>query len=558
MTNSIKLIGAATIGLMGAAMVQAQDASPTEGPVDVVQVEGGLVQGIETDVAGVQVFKGIPYAGPTGGENRFRPPQPVEPWEGVKLADTWGDQTLQDPGIFQEGTFWYREFYWDADFIPPVSENGLVLNVFTPAGSADDNLPVYVWNHGGAHDHGNASEMEFWATKLAEKGVVVVSVQYRLGPVAHLTLAGLTEESGIGSSGNLAILDLIDALEWVRDNIAGFGGDPSRVTVGGQSAGAGNVVALLRSPLSKGLMHRAVIESTGGGILPDSDILPIAEREAQDAAALEEIFGKPMSVADLRAITQEEYLSRDADGKLLHDKLNGAIARDWVLDGHVFTEESVDLLRPGALDGIDILIGATSDERTSTVGDPTGTLSAEDFAAKMDATYGEAWKGVYEWDDPMQGYRLRLRSEADYRLQGALVSAEYAAAHNEGGNVYAYWFNHAPPGHDDAFYGSYHSSDLWYFFNSIRDDFPGQRPWTEADHRMAETMSGYLANFVANGDPNGEGLPQWPQPEGGTAFVRFADGYAYPVETTPWPKRDALNRATMLGNLGMEPADLSN
>jgi para-nitrobenzyl esterase len=553
------LAGTATaVFALGTAAATAQEESPTEGPIDVVEVEGGLVRGVETDVEGVQVFKGVPYAGPTGGENRFLPPQPVEAWDGVRAADTWGDQALQDPDIFQPGTFWYHEFYFDPDFVPPVSEDGLVVNVWTPADSADANLPVYVWNHGGAHDHGNASEMEFWASKLAEKGVVVVSAQYRLGPVAHLTLDEITQESGIGSSGNLPVLDLVDALQWVQDHIGGFGGDPSRVTVGGQSAGAGNVVALLRSPLSEGLMHRAVIESTSGAFLPDDGILPIDERAAQDAAALEEVFGEPMTVADLRAITQEEYLSRNDAGELLHDRLNSAIARDWVLDEHVFTADSVDLLRPAALDGIDIMIGATSDERTSTVGDPAGTLSEDEFASEMQDVYGDAWQDVYEWDDPTQGYRLQLRSEADYRFQATLISAEYAASHNDDTNVYAYYFNHTPPGHDAEFYGAYHSSDLWYFFDSLRDDHEGQRPWTEADHRMAETMSSYLANFVATGDPNGEGLPEWPQPTDGTAFMRFADGYAYPVETTPYPERDALNRATMLADQGMEATDLGN
>src|SRR4051812_29409485 len=138
-------------------------------PVDVVSVTGGKVKGVETDVPGVQVFKGIPFAGPAGGANRFKRPQPVVPWDGVKTADTWGDMVMQDVSTNPVGGFWGDEFYYDPAFLPKASENGLNLNIFTPAKDAGDKLPVYVWIHGGGNDHGYASEMEFWATTLAAK-----------------------------------------------------------------------------------------------------------------------------------------------------------------------------------------------------------------------------------------------------------------------------------------------------------------------------------------------------------------------------------------------------
>lgn len=540
------------------ATTDASEASPTEGAIDVVQVEGGLVQGVETDVASVQVFKGIPYAGSTGGENRFRPPQPVEPWEGVKLADQWGDQVLQDVNLNPVGTFYGDEFYYDPEFMPPASEDGLNLNVFTPAQSAGDGLPVYVWIHGGGNDHGYASEIEFWASKLAEKGIIVVPIQYRVGGFGFLALDELSQESPEGVSGNQALIDLVAALEWVRDNIDGFGGDPSNVTVGGQSAGAGNTVTLLRSPLAKGLFHRVVVESTGSGFLPGT-FGPLEEREAANAEALQEMFGRPMSLADLRAVPAEDFLTTKVgeEQTMLFAAFDAAAATPaWTLDGVAFTEESVDLLRPGALDGIDVMIGGTSDERTSTAGDPAGTMTDEEFATAMGEVYGEGWQDAYEPSDPTDAYRLALRAEADYRLQGALVSAEIAKARNPDSNVFAYYFNHTPPGRNAEFYGSFHSSDLWYFFNSIRE-WPGQRGWTDADYRMADTMSSYLANFVATGDPNSDGLPIWPQPEDGTAFVRFADGYAYPVNSTPYPSRDAVNRVALLEDQGMSEADLT-
>jgi len=167
--------------LLAVTAVQAQEATAPAG-IDVVEVEGGLVRGAATDVEGVQVFKGIPYAGSTDAENRFRAPQPVEPWDGIRVADTWPDQVMQDVNLNPVGGFWGDEFYYDPAFMPPASEDGLGLNVWTPARSADEKLPVYVWIHGGGNDHGYASEIEFYASRLAAKGIIVVPVQYRVGP----------------------------------------------------------------------------------------------------------------------------------------------------------------------------------------------------------------------------------------------------------------------------------------------------------------------------------------------------------------------------------------
>lgn len=519
-------------------------------PVDVVEIAGGKVKGVETDVPDVQLFKGLPFAGPAGGENRFRPPQPVEPWEGVKVADSWGDQSMQDVKLNPVGAFWGDEFYYDSDFMPKASENGLNLNVFTPAKHAGDKLPVYVWIHGGGNDHGYASEIEFWASKLAAKGIIVVPVQYRLGAFGFLSSAELSAESPEGTSGNLALLDLVTALEWVRDNIEGFGGDPSNVTIGGQSAGSRNVGMLLRIPKARGLFHRAVMQSASGGLL-DTDFPMRKTKEAENAASLEKLFGKPMSLADLRAIPAEDFVTKrlGLDDQLMHYALKAAVGQ-FIIDDTLITQDSAKLLRPGALDGIDLMIGANADERTSTQGDPEGTMNPEDFAKFLEKTYGEEGTQAYQASDPTHAYRLRLRADADNLLQTALVSAEHAKASSKDFNAFVYYFDNPPPGRNAEFYGSFHSADLWYFMNSMRDQ-PGQRPWTDVDHRMADTMSTYLANFVRSGDPNGEGLPKWPQPESGPAFVRFADGYAYPVEGTPYPSRDAVNRKAVLAKYGL-------
>jgi para-nitrobenzyl esterase len=536
---------AATLASLGAT------AGFAAGKIGVVSVEGGKVSGVETDVSGVEVFKGIPFAGPTGGENRFKPPQPVVKWDGVKKADTWGDQALQDINGNPTGQFWGDEFYFDPAFLPKASENGLNLNVWTPARRKGEKLPVYVWIHGGGNHHGYASEMEFYASKLAAKGIVVVAIQYRTGAPGFLTLPELSAESPNKVSGNYAILDQIKALKWVRDNISGFGGDPKTVTIGGQSAGARNSTMLLRSPLAKGLFHRAVIESGFTGLLP-SAMKPLKESEQANAKAIEQVFGKSMSLADLRAIPTDDFIGKTAaDGKTqLYEALHKAtnIPAQHAIDGYVFTDKSIDLLRPHALDGIDIMMGGASDEYTSLMGGPDKTLSDADFAAAMKTLgYDDAWKQVYRPSNPLEAYRMSLRAKSDYNLQAYILSAETAKKRNKDFNIYAYYFNNAPPGRNSEFYGSFHSSDLWYFFDSLRNT-EGQRFWTGADFRMADTMSSYLANFVKTGNPNGKGLTKWPQasPAHDGSFMRFHDGYATVAQGTPYPERDKLNRDTIL------------
>jgi para-nitrobenzyl esterase len=309
--------------LAGVLLAIGNTAGFAAGKNGVVSVEGGKVSGVETDVSGVEVFKGIPFAGPTGGENRFKPPQPVAKWNGIKKADTWGDQVLQKVHGNPTGHFWGDEFYFDPAFLPKASENGLNLNVWTSAPHAGEKLPVYVWVHSGGNHHGYASEMEFYASKLSA-------------------------ESPHKVSGNYAILDQIKALPWVHDYIAGFGGDPKNVTIGGQSAGARNSTMLLRSPLAKGLFHRAVIESGFTDFLP-SPMTPLADREKRNATAIEQVFGKPMSLADLRPIPTEDFISKTAaDGKTqLYEALHKAanIPAQHAIDGYVFTEKSIDLLR---------------------------------------------------------------------------------------------------------------------------------------------------------------------------------------------------------------------
>lgn len=532
--------------------------------VDIVKVEGGLVKGVKTDVEGVQLFKGVPFAGSTAGENRWKEPQPVEPWEGVKVSDTWGDQVMQDVTLNPVGTFWGDEFYFDESFTPKASESGLNLNVYTPAKKTNDKLPVIVYIHGGANNHGHASEMEFNASKLAQKGIIVVTVQYRVSMFGFLALPELSEGSEHGVSGNYAVLDLVKALHWVNDYIDGFGGNSKEVTIAGQSAGAMNVTALLRTPLADGLFHRAIIQSGFNGLLtaPGATIYkPLKQAETETKNAVTKAFGKEMSIDELRALPAEYFMTtKTADGtQTIYDALTAASLQGggYIVDDYVFTEESVDLMRDGALDGIDIMIGGTADEMTSLVAGPS-SLSLDEFNLTMKATYGEDYSKAYHPTNTTEAYNLSLRSRSDRLHQTYLLSAEYIQAHNNL-NAYTYYFDHAPPGRNSEFYGAFHSSDLWYFFNSIRNT-AGQRSWTPADYSMGEIMSSYYANFVKKGDPNGKGLANWKETNYKTGenstFIRWSDGKAENVTSTPDRVRDALNRQVVLKAFGLTDDDL--
>ncbi len=513
-----------------------------------VSVTGGEVRGTATDLPGVILFKGIPFAGSAAGPNRWTAPQPVMQWEDIKVCDKWGDEEVQT--VPNPGTFYWDEFRYDPAYEPPMSEACLNLNVYTPANSPSQKLGVLVFIHGGGNTRGCASNIEFNASRLAQKGIIVVTVQYRLGLFGFLALEELSKESPHGVSGNYAVLDLVEALKWVKANIAGFGGDPQSITIAGQSAGAYNVTALLRTPLAKGLFKRVIIQSGFEGLLANKNTpvyIPLKEKEAACKAAVTAAFGKDMSVAELRAISPDELLTRKTpDGKLtIFDAItNAAIANNlgYTLDGYVFTEESVDLMRNGALDGIDVIIGGTSDEYTSLIGGDSKTMPMNAFSASMKKTYGDEYNSVYKPTSELEAYRLFLRSMSDLAFQKYLLSAEYVKAHNNA-NAYVYYFNHAYLGRNQAFYGSYHSAELWYFFDSMRDK-AGQRAWTPDDYNMADMISGYIANFVKSGNPNSKGMPEWKQctAANNASFMRWAETTSECVTNTPMPERDKLNR----------------
>ena len=528
--------------------------------------ENGDIQGVPSDTEGVTVYKGVPFAQPPVGELRWKAPQDLtETWDGVRVCDKWGNQAMQPEDLNPVGEFWGDEFYFDEAYNPEISEDCLYLNVYAPERAEDELLPVMVWIHGGGYDHGHASEMEFNASKLAAQGIIVVCIQYRVNLFGFLALPELSAENEEGVSGNYGTLDQIKALEWVQENIAGFGGDPDNVTICGQSAGAMSVTALLSSALTDGLFHRAIIQSGFGGYAAPSNYTSLESKEETCQNAVQELFGEDITLADLRAMDASEFMKSD-----IYSRLKSAAGSN-AMDGYVFTEESVDLTSEGALDGIDIMIGGTADEYTSLSGTPDGTMDIDSFHQRMERQYGELYnRAAYNPMNETQAYRMNLRSTSDSSLAKYRISAEYGKTHNEDHSAYVYYFDHDLAPHDpetvgnrdEDFYGSFHSSELWFMFNSMRDDIEGQRNWTDADHELGDIMSTYWANFVKTGDPNGEGLPNWEECTSDTdgAFMHFKDvedGVAAVCTTkTDYPARDRMMMAANLDSFGLTEDDL--
>ena len=482
------ILFAACAGLLhlvpGAAMP-----GPAVGLQEPIAVEGGQITGTPTVqwTPGVRLFRGIPYAAPPVGQLRWRAPQAVVPWQGVRRADDFSPACMQLP-TDTEGNAW-REGH------APVSEDCLCLNIWTPARSAADRLPVMVWIHGGGNTRGAASENQYDGAYLAKKGVVFVSVNYRMNVFGFMAHPELTQESEHRSSGNYALLDQIAALQWVQRNIAGFGGDAANVTLFGHSAGASNVVSLLASPLAKGLFHRALVLS--GASLAMRTTLAEAEKAG---VTLGQTLGAP-SLSSLRAKSADEVLR--AKRPQMGPNVDG-----WVLPQDVYS-----IFAAGRQSRVPLVVGTVADDAPGAGTAPTAAAAQ----ANARSTYGDRadrYLKLY----PATTDAEAARSAHAFRTNSALANARLLARlHSKTAQspVYWYYFTHVSPipegevwgGRPAPSWGAYHGSELMYVFNA----FPFQDwTWRPVDLKLGETISSMLVNFARTGSPNRSGLPQWP------------------------------------------------
>jgi para-nitrobenzyl esterase len=467
-------------------------AAAIEGPVKTAL---GLVEGVPGTDTSVVSFKGIPYAAPPVGNLRWQPPQPPAAWQGVRKADRFGASCIQN--IVTERKPWTYEFMTHNE----ISEDCLSLNVWTPAGSAADKRPVFFWIHGGGNNEGSSSVPAYDGEGLAKKGLVVVVINYRLGVLGWLTHPELTKESGHNASGNYGLQDQIAALKWVRDNIAAFGGDPHRVTIAGQSAGASAVHNLVASPLAKGLFHRAIAES-GSGVTSRSR--PLAEQE-QDGLKFAQAKGA-RSLADLRAMSWQDLVAPPKG--VVPDAATGATAM-WrfgvVIDGYTLPAPHLEVIAAGKHNDVPMLTGCNADEGGAV---PHPEVTLESFPKQAQQRYSEmaeAFMKLYPASSAEDAARAMNEGARDQARVSMYLWALQRAKTSKNA-TFTYFWNHPLPGPEVHKYGAFHTSEVAYVLNTLNKS---DRPFTPADHQVAETMSSYWVNFATAGDPNGKNLPKW-------------------------------------------------
>lgn len=431
--------------LLGMAMTCLAWSCTEDNPV--LTVEGGKIQGLLTETEGVYVYKGIPYAAPPVGDLRWKVPQPVVPWDGVRQCSEFSCAAVQ-PAHGQHGLY-EKEFYFKGD--PPFSEDCLYLNVWTPApGKTDAKLPVALWVHGGAYIAGWGFEEEMDGEAWAKRDVILVTINYRLGIFGCLAHPELTAEDPDNSSGVYGFMDQRAALMWVQNNIEAFGGDPDNVTLFGQSAGAGSVMNLVASPISKHLMHKAIIQSGGGGKISGTTDLAQAKADAENLGKAVMDLSGLTDLKKMREASTEEIWA--AHEKYVNEHKTWSIWRP-APEGYALMETFFESVENNSIADIPYMIGSVRDDAER------APQAAQDLAKAR----------TLQSDKP----------------------------------VYVYQFARPLPGDDE---GAFHSAELWYTFGTLSRCW---RPFTEGDYALSDYMIDCWTNFAKYSDPNGKGKVRW-------------------------------------------------
>jgi para-nitrobenzyl esterase len=543
-----------------AAALPAPDASGLSGLE--VQTESGTVRGALSADGAVRLFKGIPYAAPPVGELRWKGPQPVAKWEGIKKATQFGPRCMQ--------AFLYHDMVFrDAG----ASEDCLYLNVWAPSAatpakskgksgadtsgaaaardtdsrgelhdahgdvavkrsgaaetaSAAGKLPVMVWIYGGGFQGGSTSEPRQDGEHLAHQGVIIVSMNYRLGIFGFFSHPHLTAESAHHASGNYGMLDQVAALSWVHDNIAAFGGDPDNVTIFGESAGSFSVCALMASPLTRGLIHKGIGES-GAFFSTTLSATNRAETEKRDAVFTEELHMK--SIGDLRQVSAERLLAAARSKDELHFRP--------IIDGYFLPSAPAEIFARGEQAHIPLLAGWNRDEGSAKQFFGEEAVSKENYAAEVRREFGDSAADALKLfpGDTLEQVTSSagLLSTAKWIALGTWSWIE-AHLRTGGAPVYRYQFDEAPPRASEDFEAdpnnpnwapaakvtpnslAYHSAEIEFVFGTLKSK-KGE-PWRAEDFRVSELMGTYWTNFAKSGNPNGTGVANWPAYSGSDGF----------------------------------------
>jgi para-nitrobenzyl esterase len=453
---------------------------------------------------GVATYFGIPYAAAPTGINRWQDPKPIDPWVGKRLAIHFAASCFQAPFHIPAalGRLPYTHEYVD---VGAISEDCLYLNVWAPKRKNDLLVPVLVWIHGGGFGGGSGSIPIYNGSAIAARGVVVVTINYRVDIFGFFAHPSLTAESPEEKrSGNYGLLDIVAALRWVRDNIASFGGDPAQVTVAGQSAGAAAVMALIQMPRAQKLFSRAIAES--------GPVLPIREVGMSTAESLGQEFGLKLGATDLasiRAYSAAQLLAA------AHAGPPGPTRFQPVIDGLVlrvgFSQSAADKI----VSDVPLLIGMNANEAgpTSPLGkffDPPVLATAANYRAKVSLDFSSLAPEVlrlYPVQKDSETLHMARLLARDRGLAAIIQWGRVQAEHSDS-SIYAYLFNHTEPGPFSSQDGAFHTSEVPYVFGTL--NAARERGFSVADHEISDTMQRYWINFIRLGNPNGPELNEWP------------------------------------------------
>jgi para-nitrobenzyl esterase len=456
-------------------------------PSDTINVDGGLISGVKSTAGNVISFKGIPFAAPPVGELRWKAPQPVERWMGIKKCDAFGPSPMQ-PKPVPFGVY-TKEF-----LIPeqPISEDCLYLNIWTK-NNQNEKKPVFVWIYGGGFVTGGAGVPIYDGEALAKKGIIFVSINYRVGVFGFLAHPDLTKESPDKASGNYALLDQIAALRWIKRNIASFGGDPGNITIAGQSAGSMSINCLVASPVAKELFNKAIAES--GSLMVANPMLKTntlhnAEEQGVKLAAA----AHANSINELRKITAADLMKFPA-------------GYSPIIDGYVLPKPVSQIFAEGKENKIPLLTGWNADEGF------VFTFKKKDaFRQAAIDKYGKDADEFLKYfpantDEEAAHSQTKLSRDQIFAISGY----KWAGVQSQEGKapVYVYYFQHKLPATPDfEKYGAFHTGEVAYALNNLKFL---NRPWKPADHLVADQVSAYWVNFIKNGNPNDANLPAWPK-----------------------------------------------
>jgi len=495
------------VTLIGASAIQPLCAA------DRVKVENGVLESTAVTEDGVRSFKGIPFGQPPVGDLRWREPQPVKDWKGVRNADQFGPRCMQhtSPGA----DYWFRS--------NGMSEDCLYLNVWTPAKSDQERLPVLVYIFGGGFQNGDGSEPRYDGGNMARKGIVAVSINYRTNIFGFFVHPELTRESPHHASGNYGLLDQVAALRWVQSNIAAFGGDPKHVTIAGESAGSISVSALMASPLSKDLMAGAIGES--GAMISTLPPRPLAEAE-QNGARFATAAGAS-SLAALRAMTAEQIQEAVANTQ--------GFRFNTTLDGYFLPKPLTAIFEAGEQAKIPLLAGSNTQERAASSVLGEGGPAPQALADAIRKTYGD------KAGDILKAYAATTTDEV-WEAAMHLASARFISygtwkwtelqMQTGGKPVYRYLYARPRPAYlgipgqpapeirpQLGPRGADHSAEIQYAMGNL--DLDKRYKWEATDHEVSKLMQAYFVNFIKTGNPNGPGLLQWPAYSANTHYQRM-------------------------------------